>query len=161
MTTAPIVQPWLFQDPLLTFLSYQGSSVVAVIHRTQVCAWGSEGSLGGEWFPQCNVSILWGVCALPFCLLSADSIVQPLEESNKSWIPLRVVVGQSDCIFNLVVQAPHKSGTFCRGNPLNISSTALKFYIIRGEVKVYLFECLQYWFGCCHAISVLTYYFLD
>jgi hypothetical protein len=57
-------------------------------------------------------------------------------------------------ILDLVVQAPHKSSTFCRVIPLHVSGIVLEFCLIGGEVVVCLLELLQFSFCCCHTICV-------
>jgi hypothetical protein len=110
--------------------------------------------MGGGWCSQGGVCLSWYWFAHLVCLPRSDSVIQPLEESNKFLELLRDVVRQDKCILDCVVQAPYESSAFLRVMSLNVSSVALEFCIIGGEVTVCLLEHLQLLFCCRHMICV-------
>jgi hypothetical protein len=110
--------------------------------------------VGTRWCLQGSVGCSWCWFAILFYFSSSYSVIQPLEESNKFLELLSNVVRQGKDILELIVQASHKGGTFCRVVPLNISGIALEFCIIGGEVTVSLLELLQFSFCYHHMIWV-------
>jgi hypothetical protein len=109
--------------------------------------------VGGELSSQGCVGDLWSWFALLCFLLSYDSVIQLLEESNRSLELQGDIASHGKYILDFIVQAPDESSTFCRIIPLNASDIVLEFHIIRGAVTLRLFVHLQFSFHCCHAIS--------
>jgi hypothetical protein len=124
------------------------------VYKIQDYISSGRGSPSGGWYSWSGIGIAWCWSTFLFSFLSTDLVIQLLEECNKFLELLGNIVKQGKGIFDLIVQASHKCGAFCRVSPLDISSIILELSMIGRKVVISFFEYLQFLFSYYYIISV-------